>query len=244
MLPEPFAGPQTDVRTGDLARVRTQRQRGPRRRARGAARPRSRAAGRRLARRLLRPGPPPLGLHPRRRAGGARARLSSRSTPPRSKRSTCDATAASTRGSARSTWCRSCRSAARRWRDAVDGAAPLAAEVGAPLRAAGLPLRGGGDARRAPRAARAPPRRVRGLRARRSRAPAGRPTSGPRRSIPTAGVAVVGARFFLVAFNVVLDADDLALARAVARSRPRLRRRAAGGARARRLPRQRAARRR
>ena len=34
---------------------------------------------------------------------------------------------------------------------------------------------------------------------------------------PTAGVTVIGARFFLIAFNAVLETADLAVARAVAR---------------------------
>jgi glutamate formiminotransferase len=46
--------------------------------------------------------------------------------------------------------------------------------------------------------------------------PGWEPDFGPARVHPTAGVAIVGARFFLVAFNVVLDSDDLALARSIA----------------------------
>jgi len=42
------------------------------------------------------------------------------------------------------------------------------------------------------------------------------PDFGPRRIHPTAGAAAVGARGFLVAFNVVLDTDDLDVARAIA----------------------------
>lgn len=48
--------------------------------------------------------------------------------------------------------------------------------------------------------------------------PAWRPDFGPTRRHPSAGVAIVGARFFLVAFNVVLDSRDLALARRIASS--------------------------
>jgi glutamate formiminotransferase len=43
------------------------------------------------------------------------------------------------------------------------------------------------------------------------------PDFGPARVHPTAGVTVIGARFFLIAFNVVLDTPDVAVARAVAR---------------------------
>jgi len=43
------------------------------------------------------------------------------------------------------------------------------------------------------------------------------PDFGPRRVHATAGVTVVGARFFLIAFNAVLDTADVAVAKAVAR---------------------------
>jgi glutamate formiminotransferase len=43
------------------------------------------------------------------------------------------------------------------------------------------------------------------------------PDFGPRQVHATAGVTVVGARFFLIAFNAVLDTGDVAVARAVAR---------------------------
>lgn len=49
------------------------------------------------------------------------------------------------------------------------------------------------------------------------RDPAWAPDFGPSRVHPTAGVTVIGARFFLIAFNAVLDSPDLAAARAVAR---------------------------
>jgi glutamate formiminotransferase len=48
--------------------------------------------------------------------------------------------------------------------------------------------------------------------------PAWAPDFGPARVHPTAGVTVVGARFFLIAFNAVLDTDDVEIARAVARA--------------------------
>lgn len=47
--------------------------------------------------------------------------------------------------------------------------------------------------------------------------PAWAPDFGPARPHPTAGATVVGARFFLIAFNAVLDTPDVAVARAVAR---------------------------
>lgn len=43
-----------------------------------------------------------------------------------------------------------------------------------------------------------------------------RPDFGPLRPHPRAGVVLVGARTFLIAFNVVLESDDLELARAIA----------------------------
>jgi len=47
--------------------------------------------------------------------------------------------------------------------------------------------------------------------------PAWAPDFGPARVHPTAGVTVIGARFFLVAFNAVLDTADAGIARAIAR---------------------------
>lgn len=43
------------------------------------------------------------------------------------------------------------------------------------------------------------------------------PDFGPARVHPTAGVTVIGARSFLIAFNVVLDTADVSVARAIAR---------------------------
>lgn len=48
--------------------------------------------------------------------------------------------------------------------------------------------------------------------------PAWRPDFGPPRPHPTAGATAVGARGFLIAFNVLLDSDDLDAARAIARA--------------------------
>jgi glutamate formiminotransferase / 5-formyltetrahydrofolate cyclo-ligase len=47
--------------------------------------------------------------------------------------------------------------------------------------------------------------------------PAWAPDFGPPRVHPSAGATVIGARFFLIAFNAVLDTADVAVARAVAR---------------------------
>ncbi len=43
------------------------------------------------------------------------------------------------------------------------------------------------------------------------------PDFGPARVHPTGGATVIGARFFLIAFNAVLDTPDVSIARAVAR---------------------------
>jgi len=47
--------------------------------------------------------------------------------------------------------------------------------------------------------------------------PAWAPDFGPARVHPTAGVTVIGARFFLIAFNVVLETADVAVAKTIAR---------------------------
>jgi len=47
--------------------------------------------------------------------------------------------------------------------------------------------------------------------------PAWAPDFGPARVHPTAGVTVIGARFFLIAFNAVLDTADPEIARTIAR---------------------------
>jgi glutamate formiminotransferase / 5-formyltetrahydrofolate cyclo-ligase len=46
--------------------------------------------------------------------------------------------------------------------------------------------------------------------------PAWAPDFGPARPHPTAGATVIGARFFLIAFNAVLATPDVAVARAIA----------------------------
>ena len=48
--------------------------------------------------------------------------------------------------------------------------------------------------------------------------PAWRPDAGPSIAHPTAGAAVSGARRVLIAFNAVLDTDDIEVARRIARS--------------------------
>ena len=47
--------------------------------------------------------------------------------------------------------------------------------------------------------------------------PAWLPDFGPPRVHPTAGVTVIGGRFFLIAFNVVLETTEAAVAKAIAR---------------------------
>src|SRR5213082_3226007 len=56
-----------------------------------------------------------------------------------------------------------------------------------------------------------------GLRERIGTAPAADPDFGPRRIHPTAGATAVGARPFLVAFNIYLDTPDVAVAKEIAK---------------------------
>jgi glutamate formiminotransferase len=56
-----------------------------------------------------------------------------------------------------------------------------------------------------------------GLERRLATDPAWQPDFGPARLHPTAGAAVIGARFFLLALNLPLDTADVAVARALAR---------------------------
>jgi glutamate formiminotransferase len=44
------------------------------------------------------------------------------------------------------------------------------------------------------------------------------PDFGPNRPHPSAGVTVIGARFFLVAYNIVLNTPDISIARSIART--------------------------
>ncbi|HKW40917.1 MAG TPA: glutamate formimidoyltransferase [Gemmatimonadales bacterium] len=56
-----------------------------------------------------------------------------------------------------------------------------------------------------------------GLRERIGKDPAADPDFGPRRIHPTAGATAVGARPFLVAFNIYLDSSDVAVAKDIAK---------------------------
>jgi len=56
-----------------------------------------------------------------------------------------------------------------------------------------------------------------GLRDRIGRDPAADPDFGPRRIHPTAGATAIGARPFLVAFNIYLDSSDVAIAKEIAK---------------------------
>jgi len=56
-----------------------------------------------------------------------------------------------------------------------------------------------------------------GLRDRIGRDPAANPDFGPRRIHPTAGATAIGARPFLVAFNIYLDSSDVAIAKEIAK---------------------------
>src|SRR6266705_5650989 len=56
-----------------------------------------------------------------------------------------------------------------------------------------------------------------GLRDRIGKDPAADPDFGPRHVHPTAGVTAIGARPFLVAFNIYLDTGDVAVAKQIAR---------------------------
>jgi glutamate formiminotransferase len=101
--------------------------------------------------------------------------------------------------------------------EAVAAAERLAAEV---ARRFGLPVYLYERAARTPqRAALAAIRRgqFEGFAAR-LQDPSWAPDFGPARVHPTAGVTVVGARSFLIAFNAVLDTPDVTVARAVARN--------------------------
>src|SRR6266699_6210663 len=56
-----------------------------------------------------------------------------------------------------------------------------------------------------------------GLRDRIGRDPAADPDFGPRRIHPTAGATAIGARPFLVAFNIYLDSSDVTIAKDIAK---------------------------
>jgi glutamate formiminotransferase len=85
----------------------------------------------------------------------------------------------------------------------------------------GLPVYFYGEAARTPERRALPAVRRGGfeaLRAEIERDPARRPDAGPARLHPRAGAIAIGARGFLVAFNVNLESRDLAVARAIARA--------------------------
>ena len=116
--------------------------------------------------------------------------------------------------------------------DCVQLARRLGARVGGGAADPGVPLR----PRRDPAGARERSPDVRkgefeGLREAIGTDPARAPDFGPRRIHPTAGATAIGARPFLVAYNVYLaSGDDVALAKAIAKERADLLRRPAGGA--------------
>lgn len=61
-------------------------------------------------------------------------------------------------------------------------------------------------------------RQFEGLRDLIGKDPAREPDAGPKNAIhPTAGATVIGARFFLIAFNVNLDTDDVQIAKDIAK---------------------------
>ena len=140
-----------------------------------------------------------------------------RSPQPPLPRSTSPRTPACTRASARSTCCRSCRSARRRWTTRSPSPTPSAARS---PRRCGVPVFLYEAAARS--AERRPLEAVRrgglaGLAAR-LREPAWQPDYGPAALHPTAGAMAIGARGPLVAWNLVLDRADLPLARHIART--------------------------
>lgn len=99
----------------------------------------------------------------------------------------------------------------------VQAACELGQRVGSEL---ALPVYFYGEAARTPERRALPDVRrggFEGLREAIERDPARRPDAGPARLHPSAGAVAIGARGFLVAFNVVLESQDLALARAIAR---------------------------
>ena len=217
---------------GVLDRVRPERLRGP------AAR-RGRPAGRRRSRRS--PGVHLLdrtsdASHNRsvfthgRRARPGRARPSSGSSRPRSTRSTWTPTAASTRASAPSTSSRSCplgddddgrlrRARPRRSASAIATRFDLPVYLYAN---AATPRRPGEAGRR-------PARPVRGPARPRSTQRGREPDFGPARLHPSAGAVAVGARPFLIAYNINLDSDGRRARQADRPARPRVGRRPAEG---------------
>ncbi len=99
--------------------------------------------------------------------------------------------------------------------DAVAAAERLGAAVGGRF---GLPVYLYEEAARRPERRRLPDLRRGGFEglATRLADPAWAPDFGPPRPHPTAGATIVGARFFLIAFNVVLESADAGVARRIA----------------------------
>ncbi len=158
-----------------------------------------------VARRAHRPRPPPLGVHAggpgplRRRTGGPAARGSRSPSTSTSRR-----TPACTRGSARSTSCRSSRSTAP---------PPASGRRRARVRRRGSPTR----SRSRCSSTTTPIRAIASLpELRRDAFTSRAPDLGPAEPAPDLGAVAVGARPVLVAVNCELDRDDLALARAIA----------------------------
>lgn len=103
-------------------------------------------------------------------------------------------------------------------RECVDAAHALGARVGREL---GLPVYFYGAAARTEERRELPAVRRGGfeeLRVAIQRDPSRRPDEGPARLHPRAGAIAIGARGYLVAFNVNLESTDLALARSIARA--------------------------
>jgi glutamate formiminotransferase/formiminotetrahydrofolate cyclodeaminase len=101
--------------------------------------------------------------------------------------------------------------------DCVALAAQLAERVGREL---AIPVYLYARAARRPERERLPDIRkgeFEGLRGRIGADPAADPDAGPKRIHPTAGATAIGARPFLVAFNIYLDTPDVAVAKAIAK---------------------------
>ena len=105
----------------------------------------------------------------------------------------------------------------RRWTTASSWPAASGERIARAVRPAGLPVRRGGDAGRS--GSSSPTSDAAGTRGSSARsACAGRePDFGPARMHPSAGAVAVGARPFLIAYNINLDSRDVELAKRIAR---------------------------
>ena len=175
-------------------------------------------AGGAAPRRLLRSRPPPFGPHRRRRARRRSSAACWRWRAPRSLGSTCAATPASIRGWARSTSFRSCRSAPPRMSRRDRRRPPSRPRARRPARHPGLPLRRGARPTPAAGCPRACGATVSTPSPRRSRPRPCAPTTAPRALTPPPASSLIGARSFLIAFNVWLRSADVRVAREVARA--------------------------